>query len=61
MDQKSLVEQHKATAASAVSDFIIPLLPGVLASILADPARLKKFRKVLIQARDILNQALPQG
>jgi hypothetical protein len=61
---EKITKEHLQGTHPAVADTIISMvlsfLPAVLQTVLADPARLKKVRSVLVTARDLLNQALPQ-
>jgi hypothetical protein len=61
MAETKITDKQLAESHSAVSDTIITLVmtfaPAVLAVVLSDPTKKKKFRKVLKSVRDVLDGA----
>lgn len=65
MAETKIQQEHLEQSHPAVADFITQMVmanvPAVLNTILADPNKTKKFRKVLKVVRDTLNAASLDG
>jgi hypothetical protein len=51
------IEQSHPKVADTIISFVLPLLPAVINTVLADPAKMRKARGVLKAVRDTLNGA----